>query len=347
MKKNFIYILSVFVILIFTESCIKDQDEFIATSKTTILTPIGKPDSVWELEDTLINPNIPGFTFPLFDIEKLNKKLNLETKKDTLLAEEGGIINSGDEAYIEIPPFCCIGSNNEPCKGKIEIEHIILRTKGEILSFDKPTVSGGKLLISGGVVYVIARQNGKELRLAPNKTIKAHYKMSKIETGMSLFEGKSVNRFQYNWVQLSSSLTRNVVTTWADSTQERKGYQLLIDRFGWINCDKFNDEPNLTNKVCVALPDSFTNRNTSVYLVFNDINSIVKLEGNTTLRQFCIPSSYKGVPIGRNITILAIANIDERYYIATQNITIAPTIITRLSPQKISLEDLKTKILSL
>lgn len=343
MKKRFFYIIATLSLLIFGESCLKDKDEFIPTTTTTIPTSTAKSDTIWEDESNL---QIPIVTVPLLNVEKLINNISPIILKDSITAEQGGKINISDDITIEFPSSACVNKNNQLCKGKLEIEHLVLRTRGEMIAFDKPTISLGRLLISGGVLYLSAKQSGQEVRLAAGKTVKIRYRMPNLESGMLLFEGKYLNRLQFNWLPITSTL-RESVTTWTDSSQEKKGYQLLVDRFGWINCDKFNDEQNLTNKFCVALPDSFTNRNTSVYLAFKDINSVVKLEGTPSVKQFCIPATYKGIPIGRQVIAIAITNIDGRFYMALQDATVSSTNTVKLSPQRLSLDEIKKKILNL
>ena len=342
MKKIFLYIFCLSVILL-SDACQKDKDEFIATG-TTVIQTTAKADTIWENESNLQAPVI-GVPTQLLNIEKLISELNKPIIKDSISAEQGGKIELPDDVSIEFPSTPCVSKNNQALKGKLEIEVLILRTKGELIAHDKPTISNGRLLISGGVVFLTAKQNGVEVKLSQNKTIKVRYKIRNTEGAMQLFEGKNLNRLQFDWTPINSN--RDVVTTWADSSQEKKGFQLLLDRFGWINCDRFNDEPNLTNKFCVAMADSFTNRNTSVYIAFKDILSVVKLEGTPVTKQFCIPQSYKGIPIGKQVTVVSISNLNGRSYMDVQDATISATNIIRLQPKVFSLDDIKKKISNL
>jgi hypothetical protein len=345
MKKILFYIPVLFA-LILSEGCYKDKDEFIVTSVEKIPVSSVKSDTIWEDESKLIIPS--GVIVPLLNIEKLIKELNLPILKDTFIAEQGGKLELPDDITIEIPSSSCINkNNNQPCRGKLDVEYLVLRTKGELIAHDKPTISLGRLLTSGGVVYLMVKQNGSEVKLASNKTVKVRFKTKTTESGMLLFEGKSLNRLQFDWFPIGITANRDMVTTWADSSREKKGYQLLLDRFGWINCDKFNEETNLTNKFCVAIPDTFTNRNTSVYLAFKDINSVVKLEGTPLLKQFCIPVSYKGIPVGKQVTVISISNIEGRYFMATQEVKVESVNNIRLIPQRLASEEIKKKILNL
>ncbi len=342
MKKIFLYI-SILSIFLQNEACQKDKDVFIPTN-TVVVPTVVKADTIWENESDLQAPII-GVPTQLLNIEKLISVLNKPIIKDSISAEQGGKIVLPDDVSLEFPSNPCVSKNNQALKGKLDIEVLILRTKGELIAHDKPTISGGRLLISGGVVFLSAKQNGVEVKLGQNKTIKIRYKIRNTEGVMQLFEGKNLNRLQFDWTPINSN--RDAVTTWSDSSQEKKGFQLLLDRFGWINCDRFNDEPNLTNKFCVAVPDSFTNRNTSVYIAFKDILSVVKLEGTPVTKQFCIPQSYKGIPIGKQVTVVSISNINGRSYMDVQDATISASNAIRLQPKSLGLDDIKKKISNL
>jgi hypothetical protein len=135
---------------------------------------------------------------------------------------------------------------------------------------------------------------------------------------------------------------------WRDSSQQAVGYQIFTDRFGWINCDKFNPETNnLTDKITVALPDSFSNRNTGVFLVFKDILSVVKLAGDPQIRKFTIPKNYKGVPIGKQVTVVVYGVVKDKTYFAAQDLTIAATNMLTMTPLPLTLDEIKKKILGL
>ncbi len=337
MKKLIVSILFLSLI-IFCPSCKKDSDEFIVTSTTTI----NFKDTIWEDES-----KVAALPTKL-SIEKLSDELSKTSDKKNFDAEAGGKLVTPEDVTVDIPANACLTKDNLPCKGKIDIEILYLRTKGELMANDKPTTSGGKLLISGGVVKITASQNGQEIKIATGKAFKIRFKNITPDADMRFFEGKTDGRFKFDWKQISDS--RNaVVTTWADSTgnRENKGYEILTDRFGWINCDKFYGEQNLTNKFSVALPDSFTNRNTSVFIVFKDINSVVKLEGNPSTKQFTIPNGYKGIPIGRGVVVVSTSKFDTQSMLEVQEATVTATTTLKMKPQRVSSEEMKKKIQNL
>ena len=341
--KNLFYTILALGLFLSTVGCDKDSVEFIPTAKETVVLPgtkVPTDTAVFEDESLLVapRPTDPAQSLP---IEKLNDLLEKPVYKDSITAENGGKIVTPDDVTVEFPANCCKGSGGV-CKGKLDIEILILKTKGELVSNDKPTVAKGDLLTSGGVVFINAKQNGVSVSVVSNKTISIKYKMRPVESGMKFFDGGRPDRFKFDWALINN----REIGTWRDSSsQDVSGYQIFTDRFGWINCDKFNAETNLTDKITVALPDSFSNRNTGVFIVFKDILSVVKLAGDPQTRKFTIPKNYKGLPIGRQVTVVVYGIIKDKTYFATQDLTIAATNVLTMTPLPLSLEEIKKKIL--
>ena len=345
MKKFILYVTYIFSLGLLFQSCEKDSDELIVIDKTPVSIPTVKQDTIWE-DESLLQAPVAGVQLPLLSIEKLINAIKVPITVDSIIAEQGGKIEVGDFT-IEIPSGACINKGtNLACKGSVEVNFLLLRTRGELITHDRATIAQGKLLTTGGVIYLALKQNGNEVRLALNKTIKIKYRMSEIEAGMQVFEGKNLNRLQFDW-SLGILSNRNTVETWFDSAQQKKGYEVQLDRLGWTSCVKYNESTSLSTKFCVALPDSFTNRNTSVYVLFRDMISVVKLEGAPLLKQFCLPISYKGLPIDKQATVLVIANVNGRSYVAYQEVKVTSNNVIRLQPQSIATEELKKKILNL
>ena len=344
MRKIFIYILFIHIIAT-NEACYKDTDEFIPTT-TTVISTATKVDTVWENEANLQIP-ASGVTVPLFEIEKLYKELGSPLVSDSIIAEQGGKIKLPDDMYIEFPANSCVNKLNVPCRGKIEVVATILRTKGELITHDKPTTAGGRLLISGGTLYIMAKQNGVEVRLATGKSIKIRYKMPVVEPNMQVLVGKSLNRLQFEWATFTSSSAQTGVSIWSENTLEKKGYDVVCDRLGWVSCNKLNLATNLSTRFCVTVADTFTNRNTSVYLALKNSLSVIKLEGIPTTKQFCLPVTFKGLPIGEPVSVVSVTNVNGRFYTDIQEAKIEVNNNIRLKPLPIPLIELRKKILNL
>jgi hypothetical protein len=346
--KNFGFYIFALIFVLAVASCRQDTVEFIPIDTITIV----ESDTTWD-DDLLSKSNLSTNFLPTLSIEKLVSQLSAEPKFDTCNAERGGTITVPDNVTVTIPASACVNVQNRPCTGKLDVEILVLRKKGDFIAYNLPTSSGGKQLISGGVISVRVRQNGQEVKLANNKTIKVRYLMTEPDNQMQLFEGKIDGRFNFDWVILPTTgqaSSRPSVTPWADSSQ-RRGYDMVLDRFGLINCDKFaGDSTNFNNKFMVSLPETFTNLNTSVYVAFKEMNSVLSLVGNSKARAF-IPSG-RGLPIGRVVTVVVMGFVKEKFYFAKQEVTIQNSLgatgqTVRLTPTVIEKETLKETLKSL
>jgi hypothetical protein len=336
--------------------CKKDTDVFIPLETTT--SP-KQNDTIWE--DLNRFANIPISAVPPLNIEQLIDSLRSRPLIDSFSAELGGTIRSPDGSLvIEFPANICVGNNNQPLTGKLTVEVIVLRKKGDFIAHNLPTISGNRQLISGGALSILVKYRGIPVRINPSKTYKVRYTMPTIESQMSLWEGKFTGRFQFDWLPFNNNGigtggVRPSVETWRmqDSGFNRQGYVMVLDRFNWINCDKFGgDSTNFNSKFNVALPDTFTNINTAVFVAFKDLNSVLPLVGTPANRTFGILG--RGLPVGRKVTVISISLIRERIYLgSSQEIEIAPTSNTqpsqpiRLIPQAMSIEALKDKLRAL
>lgn len=346
--KNFGFYIFALIFVLAVASCRQDTVEFIPIDTITIV----ESDTTWD-DDLLSKSNLSTTFLPTLSIEKLVSQLSAEPKFDTCNAERGGTITVPDNVTVTIPASACVNAQNRACTGKLDVEILVLRKKGDFIAYNLPTSSGNRQLISGGVVSVRVRQNGKEVKLANGKTIKVRYLMTEPDTQMQLFEGKIDGRFNFDWVAIPTvgqSGTRLSVLPWADSLQ-RRGYDMVLDRFGLINCDKFSgDSTNFNNKFMVSLPETFTNLNTSVYVAFKEMNSVLSLVGNSKARAF-IPSG-RGLPVGRVVTVVVMGFVKEKFYFSKQEVTIQNSLgatgqTVRLTPTVIEKEALKETLKSL
>jgi hypothetical protein len=347
--KNFLFTILVFFALLGSQSCGKDTDEFIPTNTNTVV--INKGDTVWQT-DLLVIGNLPTSQVPSLAIEKLMSELASNPTNNEVNAERGGIITTPDNVTVEFQPNSCVTQNNRPCTGALKVEVLVLRKKGEFLLNNVPTVSGGKQLISGGAVRVKVTQNGEEVFVSRTTPYKVRFQpTTALDNTMKLFEGKELGRFNFDWVAVPTNLPNSPrLTPLIDSSQgtRKSVYELGLDRFSWINCDRFSgDSTSLTNKFCVALPDTFTNQNTTVYVVFKDINSVVSLLGNGPTKQFCVPSYYRGLPIGKIVNLISISTYKDRIYVGKKEVTIAANSVIPIVPTSMSKEAAKELISNL
>ena len=258
-----------------------------------------------------------------FEIEDLFTELRNE-------AIQTFTAHTGQEIYILTPkkniilidPNTLVNPDGSSCDCPVTVEYIEASTKGEILLYGQHTITPKELLESAGEIYIkIKSDAGKELKLAPGEKVKLQIQKQgsgSLDSKMEMFYGSGEGA-QFAWTQTDGNPdTWNTANgeEWSlrDSLQGWGfGYECFPEELTWINIDKFVDVPDdEKTEVCVKLPDGYTNTNTAVFMVFNDMNSVVALEGDPETELWCEP--YGKVPVGFEVTFVAISKQGEEVY---------------------------------
>ena len=292
-----------------------------------------------------------------FEIQELFEELKAEATQ----YYEG---HSGEEIKIITPklniitiePNHLVYLDGSLCDCPVQIEIIEASTKGEILLYGHHTVTRSQTLESAGEIYIkIKSKSGSLLALEHGGSMKLQMQKQGpggIDDQMELFYG-SGSGAQFAWSLATGDTSGwNGVTgnEWEinDSLQQWGfGYECFPDSLTWINVDKFVDVPDdEKTEVCVQLPEEYTNKNTAVFMVFNDINGIIALQGDSENKQWCEP--YGKVPVGYEVTFIAISKQgEETFHFGSSMTTISFNHLEEFTLEETSLEDIKTFIMNL
>lgn len=282
-------------------------------------------------------------------IDRLSSDLSGEVKYVVSVPCTGDRIFQVDkDVVITIPPDF-VDLSEYPCEsGQFDIHITVLDTKGEILVEGIPTLSEGKMLESRIELNLEIFQGSNKVRLAKHKQINIKVNDPDPRERMELFYGNDDNT---EWIQAD-----NDPNAW-DNVENADwfiqdsfgiitgfGYECFSDSTDWINVDVFYDIPQeLRTEVCIELPEEFTNKNTAVFMVFDDYNSVVQLHGNADLMQFCEP--YGSSPIGYRVTFVVISEMGEDLYLfAKKSTTITAHHSEELSPVNTPYEEIRSYI---
>jgi hypothetical protein len=321
MSKNIILGFLVLMAVLFT-SCKKDTDIFIPDTTS------GGLDTNWVAAVTDLSP--------VSEIKRLIKKENLV---DSIDATVGGTLTTSEGLTVVVLPQSLLLQNGQLATGKIYIETILVKQRGDMVRLDKPTTSSGRLLVSGGEIFIRIRKENEELHLAPGKGIYIKYSDASPSSLMKLFYGDESVPDRFNWLAADSLNGTSIGIT----TQPGLGYELFSNRLRWINCDYFADTTAGRIIVASSLPADYTNANTAVYLVFRDLKAVAGMYGDMNTKRF---ASSK-VPIGKTAIVVSITKKGTNsYYLGHETITTGQTSLNGvqtipLKPQPTSLTDIK------
>jgi hypothetical protein len=323
--KNTKIILILLVTALLFSSCKKDSDIFIPDFS------IGGLDTNWVAAVTDLSP-----------VSEVKRLLRRENFLDSVDATAGGTFQTSEGLTVIVLPGSLQLSNGSLATGKIHIETLIVKHKGDMVRLDKPTTSFGRLLISGGEIFIRIRKENEELHLVPGKTIYIKYNDPAPSPLMKLFYGDESNPERFNWLPTTLN-SRGMVAVGA------QGYEIVSEQLRWINCDYFADSSGARVNVTASLAADYTNANTSVYLVFKEIKSVVGMYGDITSKKFSSPK----VPAGKTAVVISITKKGTNsYYLGHETIVIGQTSLNGiqtvpLKPQPTSLSDIKAYLSTL
>ena len=321
MDKKIFLIPLVLMAVLFT-SCGKDTDIFIPDPTSPGL------DTNWVAAVTDLSP-----------VSEVKKLLRKENMVDSMDASVGGTFQTTEGLTVIVLPQSLMLPSGQLASGKIYVETILVKRKGDMVRLDKPTTSFGRVLISGGEIFIRIRKENEELHLAPGKGIYIKYTDPAPNRLMKLFYGDESNPERFNWIAADNQTGNNLVDTMANPS----GYQLFSSKLHWLNCDYFADTSGQRVNVVASLPADYTNANTTVYLVFKELQSVVGMYGDATTKKFSSPKA----PTGKVAIIISITKKGTNsYYLGHETITIGQTSLNGvqtvpLVPKPTSLTDIK------
>jgi hypothetical protein len=286
MKKINILILS---IILFAFACSKDRS--ILLTEGTAPTPVTPDPPVVQKDDFIaVNPTM---------LDNLGVQPEKKTiKNDNDLPFIG---KQGSNVWLYTRDLKT--ENGGAIGYPFDIEILELLTPKDMILHQMPTVSGGKLLSTGGQIRVRAYKDGKELKLnAVNSAQITVLVKGRIDAFMQLFYGSEVNGEFTDWYPADTSKRQQPSNGYIFPKEDI--YVIFPTRIGWINVDKFYQYTEPTTKI-TFLSETPPITNVFIYLYFPDLKSIMGVsQGVSGL-----------VPVGRNVKVIAIGiTKEEKYY---------------------------------
>ena len=124
----------------------------------------------------------------------------LEPQNFELNADQDTVVETADGIVIAIPANSFLDANGQPVKGKIQLEVKEALSAADIMKAGLNTRSGDKLLETGGMFYINARQDGASLKIDKKNPLYAEVPTDEVKPGMQLFEGKRLANGTIDWV---------------------------------------------------------------------------------------------------------------------------------------------------
>lgn len=120
------------------------------------------------------------------------QKITANFKVDTAVTLAGGTI-------VSVPSGCFVDSTGNTITDNVTIEVIEALSLADFLRNDLQTVSNGRPLQSGGMVYIDATANGKPLALKEGAALSIELPTNFMGNGFSMFTGNYDDAGNINW----------------------------------------------------------------------------------------------------------------------------------------------------
>ncbi len=134
---------------------------------------------------------------------------NLVPQSFSISAETDTTIRGASGTILRIYKNTFVNSSGQPAKGVINIELKEAIIPASIVMAGLATRSDGKLLQTGGMVYVNATANGEQLAIAKDKIIGVAMPAREADKGMSVFTGK-MDSAGLNWIDPKPILNEKI-----------------------------------------------------------------------------------------------------------------------------------------
>lgn len=232
----------------------------------------------------------------------------------SLPASSGGMKTTSAGMKIYFPGNGFVTKDGAVVNGDVSVSVKEILTPYEMIFNNMPTTAGGLPLESGGEFQINVTKNNQELKLAPGKFLRIQMPKNNSANmnGMQVFNGVEDANGNVDW-KLNTTPGNFVV---GDSTLFA-GSSLFSDNVGWINCDKFYNDPTVTFSVYPANAPS--NDSTNVFVHLTGRNTVVKMSWTQGLSYFrsdkllAVASTIIGISIknGRLFASLTPVNVKD------------------------------------
>ncbi|MDQ3048811.1 MAG: hypothetical protein M3R27_14770 [Bacteroidota bacterium] len=276
------------------------EKEKVHGSKSSIKQIVRDPYKVYSL---ILSKEVP-LCFNYTDAERIA----LSSKSPSTFsvnANESAVIKGPEGVIISISPNSFVlPEENKAAEINIQLWEFL--STEDIIRAGLSTMSSGRLLETGGMIYITAKHNGSCLKLLRSAKITVQFPTYSRVDSMRLFKGVPLP-LVIDWKK-TDNVNQSESPTTTESIPDMEGgerarlsyYVLSASGLGWINCDRFYDVKEKTD-LAFTLKGNFKGY---VGLVFTELNSV--LPGDI-VRQTENNVIFKNVPKGMEVVALVYA----------------------------------------
>ncbi|MCF6180514.1 hypothetical protein [Lutibacter sp.] len=283
---------------------------------------------------------------PLPDGAALNQRFDDNranaVQEFTIDASTGGVITGTQGTKVTFQPNS-FGLNGTPVTGNVTVKLIEIYDKASMLLKNKSTLgmraNGDKeVLKSAGEFFINAEQDTNNLELLEMASVESRpIDFADLDGGMQIFRGDDDTNG--NWIETDEDNDGE-----NDNAQIKDGggangefatYNYDIGDFGWTNLDRWYNFTGPKTQLYIDVPNEFNQENCAVYLSYDgEPTALARMDvWDTALEMFT--EHYGMIPIGQQVHIIMVAEINGQLNYAIQGTTIVDghiEVISSLTP---------------
>ena len=258
--------------------------------------------------------------------------------------------NDGTEIFIPKNSFECEQGGEI---GKIKVELKEYYSYSDIIKSGLSTSSNNTMLETGGMIYLeatCASCENQKVFLVNEMEISFPFKGQR-KYGMRLFDGNTDDQDEIptNWVATESYDIEEEIEQENDlyefegmfqmnkETSQMQNYIMTTSSLGWINCDRFYDEPNKQN-ILVKVDSTLK---LQVCMIFKDIKSVMNGYANYTKTDEVL---FNDIPRDKEAYLIAYVIKNKQPYFGVKQITTGKKELEELVVEKQTMASIELEL---
>jgi hypothetical protein len=143
----------------------------------------------------------------------------------------------------------------------------------------------------------------------------------------------------FNWIR---DFDTSYLPTWIKPSNNPLvptyyGYDLQSKNLRWITADRYVDSTLPKVKVTAILSPNYTNKNTAVFMVFNNQKTVVNMKGDYPSRSFFA----NNIPLKASVKLISFSKIGGDFYLGVKEVSSVASVTSyTIVPNKSSLSEI-------
>lgn len=304
----------------FLNACQKDIDIFVPDPGQT-----NGPDTSWHGTVTATMP-----------VSALKNGLLIEPYRDTIsVGANVASITTTFGVQLNFPPHCCVTGAGQPVTGKVDVELMVAKKKGDMIRQNRPSTYNDTMLVTAGQIFIELKKDGQALQLAPGVRINIRYTDLPVNPQMKFFVGDETNPQYFNWLPTNDPSGDTII-------MGSQAYEIYTKREKWISIATPFDVNVTAPKVQISadIASYFTNANTIAFTVFKDVRSVIAMKPDLITRKFVTGK----LPTGKQVTVVVISKQANDYYLGFESAVTQAQPSIPATPQPVHVVPIKKSL---